>query len=325
MNFLSALTPEVASTVAPHIDALMGALLLICVLILVIVFGLIFFFSIRYRKGSPHSRVISEKGQEILEWGWTSASLIIFMGIFIWSSLIYFKLHVAPSGSTEISVVGKQWMWKFQHPEGKREINELHIPVGVPILLKMTSQDVIHSFFVPAFRIKQDVLPGRYTEVWFEATKTGEFHLFCAQYCGTAHADMIGRIVAMSKDSYQRWLETGLGGRVGASFEVMASRGTRLFTRLGCISCHNEQPGAKAPTLYGLYGSTVGLSDGTSVVADENYLRESILNPNAKIVQGYPAIMPSFTGAVSEEDLFDLIAYIKSLKGSPPSAMPEGP
>jgi cytochrome c oxidase subunit II len=323
------LFPEQASTVASHVDWVTLVLLALCGLILIIVFGLIFLFGILYRQGSPNSREITLKNPSLLEWGWTIATFFVFLIIFVWAAHLYFRMHTAPPNSNEIAVIGKQWMWKFQHLNGKREINELHIPVNQPMLLTMTSQDVIHSFFVPEFRVKQDVLPGRYSKVWFQATKIGEYHLFCTQYCGTLHSGMTGKIIVMSQDDYQRWLQSGIsdhltGIQLNPSLS-MASKGRKLFTRLGCISCHGNQPGVLAPSLHGIFGKNEQLSDGTSIFVDENYLRESILNPNAKIVKGYQAIMPTFMGLINEEDLLNLIAYIKALSGTPATETPEGP
>jgi cytochrome c oxidase subunit 2 len=317
--------PQAASTMAPKVDAVTWSLLAATGFMLFMVFAFITFFAIRYRKGSPHSRKVVWGGKHMLEWGWTFATFGIFVAIFAWAAVLYFEQHLPPAGAAEITVIGKQWMWKFQHPSGKREINELHVPVGEPILLTLTSQDVIHSFFVPAFRIKQDVLPDRYVHVWFQATKPGTYHLFCTQYCGTMHSEMRGKIIVMPQQDYQNWIQTGLAAGVSdvepRGTLSMAARGRDLFTRLGCISCHGHAPnlaaGVRAPNLEGLFGSQVALSDGTYVKADENYLRESILNPQAKITMGYPNIMPSFAKTTSEEDLLDLIAYIKSLRGTP--------
>jgi cytochrome c oxidase subunit 2 len=205
--------------------------------------------------------------------------------------------------------MGKQWMWKAQHPLGKSEINMLHVPVNQPVKLIMTSQDVIHSFYIPAFRVKKDVLPGRYTELWFEATKTGEYHLFCAEYCGTEHSQMIGSVVVMEQLEYERWLSGNVAG------ESMAAAGQRLFEQRGCASCHAGTSDARGPALAGLFGKEVQLEDGRTVTADESYLRESILNPQAKVVAGYSPVMPTFEGQISEEGLLQLVAYIKSLEG----------
>jgi cytochrome c oxidase subunit 2 len=208
----------------------------------------------------------------------------------------------------EIYVVGKQWMWKLQHPEGRREINELHVPVNQPVKLVMTSEDAIHSFYLPEFRIKQDVLPGRYTSEWFEATKPGTYHLFCAEYCGTNHSRMIGSIYVMEQLAYQNWLSGGATG------ESMAVAGEKMFDQLGCSGCHRQDERGRCPSLYGVFGSTVPLTNGQKVIADEAYVRESILHPEAKIVAGYQPIMPTFEGQVTEEGLLQLIAYIKSMK-----------
>jgi cytochrome c oxidase subunit 2 len=312
MTSLFRFVPEQASTIAARVDEVTLALLVLSGAVLLVVFGLIAAFGILYRKDSPRSRQGGNAGNLLLEWGWTLVTFGLFIGIFVWAAVLYFDMHLPPRDSSEISVVGKQWMWKFQHPNGKREINELHIPVGKPIVLNMTSEDVIHSLFVPDFRIKQDVLPGRYTRTWFEAKRIGEYHLFCSQYCGTMHAGMRGRVVVMSQPDYQRWLQAG------SSLQPMTSRGSRLFTQRGCVSCHGgENPGIRAPALGGIFGTEVGLSDGKTVFADENYLRESIIDPRAKIVMGYTPIMPSYAGQLSEEELLDLIAYVKSLKGTP--------
>jgi cytochrome c oxidase subunit 2 len=314
MIFLFPLFPKSASTLAPQVDAVTITLLISTGFMFFAVFALIAFFGIRYRKGSPHTRKIFWGGKHALEWGWTYATFAIFIGIFLWAAYIYFEQHNPPAGATEITVVGKQWMWKIQHPEGIRELNELHVPIGQPILLTLTSQDVIHSFFVPAFRIKQDVLPDRYVHLWFQATEPGTYHLFCTQYCGTFHSEMRGKIIAMTPQDYQHWLENGLESK-GAI--AMASRGQGVFNRYGCVHCHGASAAVKAPPLNGVFGSNVMLSDGTKDFADENYIRESILNPRAKITAGYENIMPPFKGALSDEEVLDLIAYIKSLRGTP--------
>ena len=296
---------ESASTMAPHVDKAMLALLFICGSALFVVFVLVIFFSIIYRKNSKHNRILQKQAHPVLEWAWTIGSLVIFIGLFVWGAIIYFKMHVLPTNTTEITVVGKQWMWKFQHPNGQREINELHVMVGQPILLTMISQDVIHSIFVPDFRMKQDVLPGRYTRVWFEATKIGEYRLYCTQYCGTMHADMIGRVIVLSEEDYKKWQQK--------EEPALKSRGAQFFAQLGCLSCHSETSKNLGPSLKGLFGSKVKLSTGEKILADENYIRESILNPNAKIVHAHEPLMPTYMGKVSEEDLLDIIAYIKSL------------
>src|SRR5207248_8526875 len=240
--------------------------------------------------------------------------LFIFAFIFVWGAVIYFKERTPPRGATEIYVVAKQWMWKLQHEEGQREINELHVPVGRDVKMILTSQDVIHSFYVPAFRIKQDVLPGRYTTTWFHPTRAGTYHLFCAEYCGTQHSGMIGQVVVLEPAQYQSWLSGG--GAAGS----MASNGQHMFLQRGCSTCHRSDMQGRGPNLVGLFGRQVQLEDGRTVIADENYIRESILNPAAKVVSGFKPIMPVFQGMVSEEQLNVLVAYVKSLNQSPSGA-----
>jgi cytochrome c oxidase subunit 2 len=302
------LFPQQASTAARSTDALFFFLLGVMLFFAVLIFVLVFIFAIKYRRRDT-SYVPPVIVQLVsLEAAWILIPFGLVIVIFAWGTLLYFEHRSPPPGAIEMYVVGKQWMWKTQHPEGQREINTLHVPVGRPVKLIMTSEDVIHSFFVPAFRVKQDVLPGRYTSLWFQATAAGEYHLFCSQYCGTDHAQMIGTVVAMEDADYQRWL----GG--GAAEGTMASAGERLFNRLGCATCHLESGQGRGPALGGIYGRGIGLANGRVATADEDYLRESILNPGAKIVGGYPNDMPTYQGQVTEEQLMQLMAYIKSLK-----------
>jgi cytochrome c oxidase subunit 2 len=236
------------------------------------------------------------------------------MIFFAWGSLIYFQEARPPKGAMEVYAVGKQWMWKFEHETGQREINQLHVPIDRDVKMIMSSQDVIHSFFVPAFRVKADVLPGRFTQTWFHATKAGTYHLFCAEYCGTQHSGMIGQVIVMEPAAYQAWLSGG--GATGS----LSANGQQLFSQLGCITCHRSDTQGRGPNLVGVFGKPVQLADGRTVIADENYVRESILNPGAKIVAGYQPIMPTFQGQVSEESLMALVAYIKSLAQSDQNA-----
>jgi cytochrome c oxidase subunit 2 len=312
------LMPPEASTVAFQVDLLYGFLLAVSaffsILIAVAVVGL----SIKYRRRSPDQRTPHIHGSTALEVTWSVIPFGITMIMFFWGAQLFVTMKRPPDDALQVNVVGKQWMWKLQHLEGRREINELHVPVGRPVKLTLTSEDVIHSFYVPAFRIKQDAVPGRYTTTWFEATKIGRYHLFCAEYCGTVHSGMIGSIVVMDPADYQSWL-AGESGGAGTAMAAttgavsIASAGEGLFGQLGCATCHKSEGGALGPSLVGVPGKTVALEGGASVTADDDYLRESILTPQAKVVAGFKPVMPTFKGQVSEEQILQLIAYIKSL------------
>jgi len=273
--------------------------------------GLIVFYAVKYRGRSPGSVGASIHGGMLLEIAWSVIPLLITMVIFVWGASVFFAMSHPPDETLNIYVVGKQWMWKFQHLDGQREINELHVPVGRAVKLIMTSEDVIHDVFVPAFRIKADVLPGRYTHIWFQATKPGRYHLFCAEYCGTRHSGMIGEVVVMAPSEYQTWLSGG------APEGSLAAAGEKLFQDLACVTCHRADSQGRGPMLQGLFGKTVQLQNGETVVADEAYVRESILRPSAKITAGYQPIMPTFQGLISEEQLLELIEYVKSLHTQP--------
>lgn len=306
------LFPDQASASAQRVDAVYFALLAISAFFATLIFVLIVYFAIKYRRGAKVDRVIRRTDYLKLEMTWIIIPLLISFGIFGWAAKVYFDLKTPPDEALEIYVVGKQWMWKIQHPNGVREIDELHVPLGRTIKLTMTSQDVIHSFFIPAFRIKQDVLPGRYTSEWFTATKVGEYHLFCAEYCGTSHSGMVGRVVVMEPLDYERWL------REGAAQESMAASGEGLYTRLSCGTCH--KPGGRGPDLAGIYDHEVQLEGGGVAVADREYLRESIINPMAKIVKGYPRMMPTYRTQLTEDQVNELIEYIKSMSGGKETA-----
>ena len=305
------LWPTRASTGAGNVDALYIFLVALSAFMSAAIFTMILVFAARYRRRSGVEAEQIE-GSNALELTWSVVPLAIFMVIFVWGAVIYFQERTPPRGATEVYVVAKQWMWKLQHEEGHREINELHVPVGRDVKMIMTSQDVIHSFYVPAFRIKQDVLPGRYTTFWFHATKSGTYHLFCAEYCGTQHSGMIGQVVVLEPAQYEAWLSGG--GAAGS----LASTGQSLFQQLGCSTCHRSDVQDRGPNLIGVFGKPVLLEDGRTVIADENYIRESILSPGAKVVRGFKPIMPVFQGLLSEEQLNALVAYIKSLN-QPPS------
>jgi cytochrome c oxidase subunit 2 len=306
------LLPPSASAFADRVDRLFIAMTALTGTVALVITILLIVFSIRYRKAStvprPHApnaarRRISHR----IELAWTITPFLLFMVAFVWAAVLYHDHDIAPADALPVFIVAKQWMWKLEHPGGQREIDELHVPRGVPVRLTMISQDVIHSFFLPALRIKQDVLPGRYTSLWFTADRTGEFWLTCAEYCGTDHARMGGRIVVMEPADYERWLVSQGAAR------TMAAEGRRLFERFGCSGCHGRNATVRAPDLAGVYGRSVPLEGGGFAIADDRYLRDSILLPRKDIVAGYEPVMPSFAGRISEEELLDVVAYLKSL------------
>jgi cytochrome c oxidase subunit 2 len=280
----------------------------VCTFFAVLVTVLIVVFTIKFKRRGESEVGADIHGSIALELTWTLIPLVLAMIMFAWGADLFFRLSRPPRDAMEITVVGKQWMWKIQHPDGTREINELHVPVGRPVRITLGSEDVLHNFSLPAFRVKMDAVPGRLTTLWFEATKVGTYHLFCAEYCGTNHSAMIGQVTVMLPEDYEAWL--GGGRTTGTPVE----NGERLFADLACITCHKTDSTGRGPSLLGVFGSTVDLADGRSVVADENFLRESIMNSQAKVVRGYQPIMPAFQGMVSEENLMQLIAYIKSLR-----------
>ena len=301
--------PESASTTAAHVDALYIFLVMVSIIMTVLIYTTLAVFAVRFRRRKGRSAEQIE-GSHVLEITWSMIPLGVFLSFFVWGAVIYFQERTPPKDATEVYTVAKQWMWKFEHAEGQREINELHVPVGRDVKLIMTSQDVIHSFFVPAFRIKQDVLPGRYTTFWFHATKPGTYHVFCAEYCGTQHSGMIGWVVVMEPRDYEAWMS-------GGGNQPLAVTGQKLFSELGCITCHRSDTQGRGPNLAGVFGKPVLLEDGRTVMADENYVRESILEPQAKVVKGFKPVMPTFQGQVSDEQLSALVAYVKSLAQAP--------
>ena len=300
--------PVEASVEAVRTDRLLFGLIAVTGLILILVFALIFIFAFRYRNGSfAERRPLPEWVERGVEVGWTSATFFLALFIAWWTAASNLGSLPPAKGALQIHVVAKQWMWKTQHPNGAREINALHVPVGEPVTLLMTSEDVIHSFFVPEFRIKQDVLPGRYTQTWFEATRPGTYHLFCTQLCGTEHARMVGQIVAMTPQSYSQWLAAQ------PMEDDIAKEGAALFRSLGCSGCHVGSR-VHAPPLAGIYGEPVPLADGRVVAADDAYIRDFILQPGRDIVAGYENIMPSFAGEIGDSEILALTAYIRWLK-----------
>jgi cytochrome c oxidase subunit 2 len=302
------LFPDAASTYAEQVDPLWWFLVAVTLVMTTLIFLGVFAFAIKYRRRREGEKTPYIHGSMKLEIVWSVIPLFVMLIMFFWGSKLYYEYYNPPPDAIDVYVTGKQWMWKVQYPEGQREINELHVPVGRAVKLTMASEDVIHSFFIPAFRMKRDVVPGHFNVAWFRATKPGKYHLFCAEYCGTQHSGMIGWVTVMEPVEYQNWLS---GGGVSGS---MASQGEKLFQQLGCSTCHLLDEQGRCPILRNVYGNPVRLDDGRVVTADDAYVRESILNPNAKIVSGFKAdIMPTFQGQVSEEGLLQLIAYIKSL------------
>jgi len=310
--------PEQASNFAGNVDTLFSFILMTTLFFAVLVTVLIIFAAFKFRRRSEKEVGDDVHGNNVLEVGWTLIPTIIAIGIFAWGAAIYVNYRIAPKDTLDIFVVGKQWMWKLQQPNGRKEINELHIPLNRNVKLIMGSEDVIHDFYVPAFRVKMDVVPGRYNTMWFRPIKTGKYHFFCSQYCGTNHAVMGGWVTVMDPAEYAAWL-SGESGDVNP-----AAAGERLFTQFACNTCHIANGTGRAPSLNGLFGANVLLADGSTVVADEAYIRESILQPKAKIVAGYQPVMPTFQGLVTEEQIGNLTAYIKSLQSQPVPAKGAG-
>ncbi len=309
---------QAASSVAGEVDSVFLFLVAITVFFAGGIAAAVLYFAIRYRRRSPDERPPDVHGSITLELVWTLVPLGIVMVVFVWGAKVFFHMNRPPDDAMTVTVVGKRWMWKLQQPTGQREINELHVPVGRAVKLVITSEDTIHSFYVPAFRIKKDAVPGRYNQAWFRATKTGRYHLLCAEYCGTDHSRMRGEIVVMEPSAYQAWLASG------PPPESPTTAGARLFTEMSCGSCHKPDSAGRAPILTGIYGKPVLLTDGQSVVADDAYLRESIVNPAAKVVAGYQPVMPTFQGQLGEDQLIAMVAYIRSLQATPETAPASG-
>ncbi len=319
--------PEQASTVAPEVDMLTLFIVAVTVLITVLVGVLTIGFAVAFRRKSESYIPAPWFGSVPLEVGWTLIPVVICLVMFTWGVKVYSNIVIPPADAMELYAVGRQWMWKIQHPEGQREINALHVPIGRPVKVTLTSEDVIHCFSIPAFRIKQDVVPGRYSSLWFQATKPGTYQLFCSEYCGTEHSRMIGKVIVMEEADYQKWLSEG-------AESGQALQGRKLYTKLQCVTCHTGNAEAKAPNLEGIYRKHIPIShidgvktkEGTKVFADDSYIRESILYPNAKVAAGWESIMPTYQGLVTEEELLQVIAYIKSLnQGQTPPRTEETP
>jgi cytochrome c oxidase subunit II len=309
--------PEQASAQAAQVDAIYFFMVAVTAFFALLISVLLWVFAIKYRRRDDDEIGVAIHGSLALELLWTIIPFGIAMVMFAWGAKVFFDLYRPPQGAMEIFIVGKQWMWKAQHADGMREINELHVPIGRPVKLIMGSEDVIHSYYIPAFRVKADVIPGRYNSLWFTAIKPGRYKLFCAEYCGTRHSGMIGWVTAMGPADFQAWL----GG--GSTTTSPIAAGEKLFNALACNTCHQAGTQARGPSLAGIYGKSVELQGGGTVTVDDAYLRESIVAPQAKIVSGFQPIMPTFQGLVTEEQLLQLIAYVRSLSqqsaGAPPA------
>ena len=303
------LFPAQASTLAPEIDNLYLGIIAITAFFAVVVVIFVVYFAIKYRDDTGDKVGAPITGSVPLELGWSLIPFFISIGIFVWASVVFFHIVRAPDQTLDIYSTGKRWMWRFQHIDGQREINELHVPVGRPVRVVFTSEDVLHDLFIPAFRVKADAVPGRYSAIWFEPTQVGEYHIFCAEYCGTRHSGMVGTVYVMEPADYQAWLSGG-----GVTGGTMLQQGEALFTQLACVTCHLPDGTGRGPSLVGVFGSTVTLDNGSTVTADESYLRESILTSQAKTVKGYEHIMPTFQGLINEDGVAALIEYIKSMQ-----------
>jgi cytochrome c oxidase subunit 2 len=299
---------------ASEVDRLYWFIVGVTAFFAILVCVLVVYFAVRYRTQDPLKVGVPITGSIPLELAWSVIPFLISIVIFVWAAQVFFDLHRPPDQTLEIYATGKRWMWKFQHLDGKAELNELHVPLGRPVKVTFTSEDVLHSLFFPSFRVKADAIPGRYSTVWFEATKVGEWHIFCAEYCGTRHSGMTGRVHVMEPSAYQAWLSGAVGGG------TLASRGERLFSELACNTCHLADGSGRGPSLFNKFGTEEQLANGSVVNVDESYVRESILTPQRKVVAGYQPAMPTFQGLVNEESVMALIEYVKSLQSSPGTA-----
>jgi cytochrome c oxidase subunit 2 len=308
------LFPEQASTLAPRVDNLYFFIVAVTAFFGIVTSVVVIWFAMKYRTNDPMAIGARITGSIPLELAWSVIPFIISIVIFVWAADVFFDIYRPPDQTLEIYATGKRWMWRFQHLDGKGEINELHVPVGRAVKVTFTSEDVLHSLYFPSFRTKADAIPGRYSSVWFNATQVGEYRLFCAEYCGTKHSGMIGTVYVMEPAAYQAWL-SGAGGE-----GTLASRGERLFTDLACNTCHLDDGSGRGPSLANKFGAQEAMQNGEVVTVDDAYVRESILTPQLKVVAGFQPVMPTFQGLVNEEGVLALIEYVKSLQSSPGGA-----
>lgn len=308
------LWPGQASAYAGELDLLILAFTVLIVLLSAPVFILITVFAFKYRRGKAADRTHPKNRSVGMETSWALIPFVLMLGFYAWATVLFIGQQTAPADALEIDVVAKQWMWKYQHPGGQREINDLHVPVDRNVKLVMASQDVIHSLYIPALRVKQDVVPGRYTSLWFKADKPGTYRLACAEFCGAEHSEMGGSFIVLSEADYAGWLD-----RAKTDLSL-AAEGAALFRERGCSGCHGPAATVHAPPMEGLFGSPVPLEDGSTVTADEQYIRDSILLPQSQIAAGYPHIMPTFENVLDEGEVLKLVAYIKSLANETPPA-----
>jgi cytochrome c oxidase subunit II len=313
------LYPEQASNFAPHVDALFLYITAVCLFFAAAITATIIYFFFKYHRKSAEEIGVPVHGDMRLETAWLVVPAILALTMFAGGAVLYVDFRRTPMDTLDIYVIGKQWMWKVQQPNGLKEINELHVPIGRNIKLVMASEDVIHDFSVPDFRVKMDVVPGHYNTMWFRPTRIGRYHFYCSQYCGTNHAIMGGWVTVMDPSDYERWLS----GTAGSAANPVVA-GEKLFGERACSTCHFPNGKGRAPSLNGVYGAKVLLADGSTVTADEGYIRESILDPKAKIVAGYQPLMPTFQGLLTEEQILDLTAYVKSLQSQPVPAAGAG-
>ena len=326
---LSERLPE-ASNFAPRVDSVFAGLLVAGAVMVALLTALTLTFLIRYRRGAVVNRAAVRIATWKIETAWTLGTTLVFLAFFFWGASTYIDMKRVPvaADATEISVVGRQWMWDIRYPDGRREFNEMHVCVNRPVRLLLGAEDVIHSFFVPAFRLKQDLVPGKIVSAWFEPTRPGTYTLFCAQYCGTAHSAMLGRIIVLSPSAYAAWLAgDGNGTTAGAlaTGTTVSSAGSRLFQQYGCNICHAPGAAIHAPSLDGIYGRRVRLVDGTFVRADDQYLHDAILHASQQVVAGYAPVMPAFRGVIPEPDVLELVAYLKSSTGGAVISGPAAP